>query len=547
VKLKLSLVLIVFCGLICPAQKAEDKAKIGAQQIILKKQILVDDLDSQAKNVQFADIRIFVRTRLAQWLWKDGKDETGRAELLAVKAFEELYEKKDEIAEPHSLRAALFSLLEVNAKETAQRLKAKYNVTAAEDLSNAISLLNQKGGDKIVADKIRKNLSGVKDLAGIELYLHALRRQKSPEFLPILFEIVRLYESGVYNFSSASFYWIADNFRDSQVPNELKIRYYKIVLSKGAAALQTADVGEIHFTDLLLFRVLPDMTANAPALAAEASAIKSALSAKVPQGTKDFQEVEQRISESADKLETLISEADKTDNKSLKYSLLDRASRLALEQEKFRLAVDLTERTIEEQFDSSSPGKEFRVSVHDQQLMHIMETALLKDVFESADYAGKKIIDDLKKADALLQFAGYFTRKKDSASAFDAFDEALKLTVRAENDKAKYTLLLRFINAANSIDRSRLSEITSIAAKTINKIPTLNVEDKPGTQKFKDYVSTIMTIDRYLDVVIGNLTRTNGNEAVNFTNQINRREIRIVADLILAIGMFEPERKQISK
>lgn len=546
-KLKLSLVLIVFCGLICPAQKAEDKAKIGAQQIILKKQILVDDLDSQAKNVQFADIRIFVRTRLAQWLWKDGKDETGRAESLAVKAFEELYEKKDEIAEPHSLRAALFSLLEVNAKETAQRLKAKYNVTAAEDLSNALSLLNQKGGDKIVADKIRKNLSGVKDLAGIELYLHALRRQKSPEFLPILFEIVRLYESGVYNFSSASFYWIADNFRDSQVPNELKIRYYKIVLSKGAAALQTADVGEIHFTDLLLFRVLPDMTANAPALAAEASAIKSALSAKVPQGTKDFQEVEQRISESADKLETLISEADKTDNKSLKYSLLDRASRLALEQEKFRLAVDLTERTIEEQFDSSSPGKEFRVSVHDQQLMHIMETALLKDVFESADYAGKKIIDDLKKADALLQFAGYFTRKKDSASAFDAFDEALKLTVRAENDKAKYTLLLRFINAANSIDRSRLSEITSIAAKTINKIPTLNVEDKPGTQKFKDYVSTIMTIDRYLDVVIGNLTRTNGNEAVNFTNQINRREIRIVADLILAIGMFEPERKQISK
>jgi len=546
-KLKLSLILIVFCSLTCPAQKADEKAKIAARQIILKKQILVDDLDNQAKNVPLADVRIFVKTKLAEWLWKEGEDETGRAEPIAVRAVEEIYEKKDEIAEPRSLKANLFSLLDIHAKETAQRLRAKYNVGVEEDLWNSHSLSNLKDGDKIVADKIRKVLAVEKDSAKIAIFLSTLRKQKSPEFLSVLFEIIRLQESGVNRYSAASLVWIADFFRDSAVPNDLRIRYYKIVLNKAANTLQSADGGEIHFTDLLLFWVLPDMTANAPQLAAEATGIKLELSAKVSQGTKDLQESEQRMRESSSKLEGMISEADRTGNKMLKYSFLERASYLALEEGKFRLATDLIEKTIEEQTNTNFPDSESRLSSHDQRLTQIMATALAKDDFGSADYATKKIVGDLEKADALSRFAGYFSRKKDYDAARNAYDEALKLTVKADDDKSKYIMLLRLIGTADRIDRRRLSEITSIAAGAINKIPTPNVEDKPGTEHFKNYVSTIMRIDLHLHIVVSNLARMNRNEAASFTNRINQKEMRLVADLAFAISMFDSEKNQTAK
>jgi hypothetical protein len=398
-----------------------------------------------------------------------------------------------------------------------------------------------------MADRIKKAIAVEKDSARIGIFLSTLQRQKSPEFLPILFEIIRLQESGVNKYMAASLYWIADFFRDPAVPNDLKIRYYKIVLNKAASTLQSADHGEIHFTDLLLFQVLPEMTANAPQLAGEATRIKLELSAKVSQGTKELQESEQRMRQSSSNLEGMISEAERTDNKMLKYSLLERASYLAMEEKKFRLSADLIEKTIDEQTITTFPDSESRRLSHDNRLTEITARTLGKDDFDSADYAAKKIVSDLEKADALSQFAAYFSRKKDSNSALKAYDEALKLTVKADDDKSKYAMLLRLIGTADRIDRRRLSEITSIAAGAINNIPTPNVEDKPGTERFKNYVSTIMRISLHLHIAVNNLARTNRNEAANFTNRINQKEMRLVADTTLAISIFDSENIQTAK
>jgi tetratricopeptide (TPR) repeat protein len=292
---------------------------------------------------------------------------------------------------------------------------------------------------------------------------------------------------------------------------------------------------------------LPDIKANAPPLAAEADAVKLTLSAKVSQGTKDLQELEQRINESSNKIETLISEADKTDKKDLKYTLLNRASILALKEEKFRLAVDLIEKMIGEQNNTNSPNSESRNSYYDQQLMQVTEAALGKDEIDSAEYALGRIEDDLKKADTLRRLADYFNRKKDSDAALDAYDEAFKLTVKADDNILKYSMLLRLIGSANAIDRSRLSEIISITARAINKIPPLDVEDKPGTQNFMNYASIIMSLDLSLSAAASNLSKTNKNEAVSFINRIHQKEIRIIADLALALNTFEIEKKQITK
>ena len=546
-KFTLSLILIIFCSFICQAQKADEKTVAAGQQKILKKQNIVDEFDNRAKDISLAAVRVFVRTRLAEWLWTNRKDETGRAEQIAIKAVDELYAKPDEMPDSRSLKSGLFRLLAVNAKETAGKLQTKYHIGDAEDFYISAPNLNSKGSDKILAEKIKNALTEANDLAAIQAYLMILQRQKSPEFVPLLSEILNIEESGRNNFTPASILWIANNFTDSTVPIGLKIRFYKFILNRAKNALLTSGGGEIHFADSALFIILPDIIANAPDLAAEASAIKSALSAKTLPGDRDFQESQKRIAESANKLDAMIAEADKTDNKNRSLSLLSEASRLASKEEKFKLAVDLIEKTIENKSEKPSSYFELLTSAHDQQLGFIVQNSLIKTDFDAAEYAAKRITDDLKKADALRQISIYSYKQKDVGSALNNYDEALKLTLLAENGDSKIRSLLGSVSNAAIIDQSRLSEIVSITSDAINNLPPLNPEDKPGSANFKKYVSTVLQTDFFLYISVSNLTLKNRNEAAYFAGQINRKEISIIADLALAIQTFESKKEQATK
>ncbi|MEJ7861417.1 MAG: hypothetical protein WKF90_07245 [Pyrinomonadaceae bacterium] len=543
-KFKLLVILIMLCGLTCFAQKSDEKAKLAARQIILKKQILVDELNNQAKDVPLAAVRVFARMKLAEWLWRDGKDETGRAEPIAVKAVEELYEKKNEIPTWFFLSSDLFGLLELNAKDATKRLRAKYNIEESEDLRNASSLLNKEGGDKIVGAKIKRALSSENDLNSFAYMISELRDRKSPEFLSILFEIVNLEESGRNSFAPGSLSWVVDDYRDATVPNSLQIRFYRIVIGKARSAIQAPDTNGVASADALLYAILPDISANAPELSAEAMALKAVLSAKTSQGTRERQERDKRIDESADKLDALISEAEKTESKSEKNSLYDDAGKLATKLDKFQLAVDLYDNALENLVDGNTARNDLFNGYHDQQLNEIVKAALAKNDVESAEYATKKILGALAKAEALRSTAIYFYENKDSASALSAYDEALKLVMKTDSTKPKFYMLFRLIPAAQTIDSDRVSEVTAITAKTIDNFPTLNPEDKPGTENFNKYVATIMVINVNVNSVMSDLVKKNKSEANDFAIRINRKEFKIIADLVLAINRIDIEKKR---
>ncbi|HXG85686.1 MAG TPA: hypothetical protein VNI84_16810 [Pyrinomonadaceae bacterium] len=545
-KLKLSLILIVFCTLTAQAQKVDDKAKIAAQQKILKKQIIVDDLDSQAKNVPLAAARIFARLKIAEWLWKDGKDDTNRAESLAVRALEELYEKKDEIPNSIFLSAPLFTMLELNAKDTAKKLKAQYKIEAREDLSNALSLLNKEGGDKILAAKIKQHLTKGNDLYQISHLIGELRDRKSQEVLAILAHIIALEETGGNSFPADALFNLTDYFREQTVPIDLKTRFYRIILGKARDATQSPDGSGITSADSLIYAVLPDINQNAPELSGEATALKSILSAKTSQLTRESRERDERIKGSEDKLAALISEAEKADSKNVKRDLYDDAGILATKQEKFQLAADLYGKALENIANSEKVKPEILYGHHDQQLNEIVKAALDKDDVESAEYATKKIVVEFSKAEALRQTAIYFYENKDSASALSAYDKALKLIVKQDSATIKFYMLFRLISAARTIDADRISEVTAITAKTVDSFPTLNPEDKPGTDKFNDYVETIMAINYNVNQVMRDLVKKNKSEANDFAIRINRKEVKIIADVVLAINQIETEKKQIN-
>lgn len=544
--LKLSLILIVFCALASQAQKVDDKARIAAQEIILKKQIVVDDLDNQAKSVPLAAARIFARLKIAEWLWKDGKDETGRAESIAVKAIEELYEKKNEIPNSIDLSASLLSLLELNAKDAAKKLKAKYEIEGREDLWNAGDLLSKEGGDKILAAKIKQNLTNGYDLYHISHLIDEMRDRKSPEVLAILAHIIALEETGGNNFPAGALYNLTDNFREPDVPINLKTRFYRIVLGKARDAMQSPDGRIAVSAERLIYAVLPDINRNAPELTGEATALKSILSAKTSELTRESREIEERIEASDDKLAALISEAEKSDSKNVKRDLYDEAGLLATKQEKFQLAADLFGKALENIANPEKEKPDVLYGWHDQQLNEIVKAALAKNDFESAEYAMKRIFLEFRKAEALRQIAIYFYEQKDSTTALDYYYQSLKIIAKQENTGMKIYMLFSLIPAAQTIDPDRVSETTAITAKEINNFPTLNPEDKPGTDKFNEYTSTIMAINYNVNQVMSDLIKKNKSEADDFANRINRKEVKIIADVVLAINRFETEKKQVN-
>ncbi len=544
--LKLSLILIIFCALTSQAQEVDDKARITAQEIILKKQIIVDDLDNQAKNVPLAAARIFARLKIAEWLWKDSKDDTGRAESIAVKAIEELYEKKIEIPNSDHLGAPLFAMLELNAKDAAKKLKAKYEIGAQEDLWGASYLLDKPGGDKILAAKIKQHLTNGYDLYHISHLIDEMRDRKSPEVLGILAHIIALGETGGNNFPAGALFNLTDYFRDPTVPVNLKTRFYRIVLGKARDATQSPDESIITSAESLLYAVLLDINRNAPELSGEATALKSILSAKTSQLTREGRERAERIEESEDELAALISEAEKSDSKGVKRDLYDEAGLLATKQEKFQLAADLFEKALENIANPEKEKPEILYGWHDQQLNEIVKAALAKNDVESAEYAMKKIFLEFIKAEALRQTAIYFFEQKDSTTALDNYYQSLKLVAKQENTGTKFYMLFRLIPAAQTIDPDRVSDTTALTAKAINNFPTLNPDDKPGTDKFNEYTSTIMDINYNVNQVMRGLIEKNKSEADDFANRINRKEVKIIADVVLAINRFETEKKQVS-
>lgn len=542
-KIKLLVVLIVICCLDSWGQKSTNEPKSNAQEITIKKHIVVDEIENQIKDVPFAAVRVFVRSKIAAWLWKDGKDETGRAEPLAVKVIDELYEKKNEIPGVYfsTIKSDIFALLEVNSKDTAKSLSKKYNLSSEDELNNAYSLLDRKDGEKLVAEKILKALINQTEFnIDVALLLDELQTRKSPEVARILAAILALEESGKSNLSTRFLSSIAHNFRDSSVSDNLRVRFHNLVLNKARNAANFSD-SNIEPAYYLLSNAIPDIAIKSPNLLAEARALQQALNTKLSKSASEAKERENRIKESPDELSALISEAEKAEDEGVNYLLYVRAAILSLKRQKFGLAVELAEKTIGEE--TKAIPKTFREQWYNQFLREVVQAALKKDEVDSARYAIKKMVDKLSMADSLLATAEFYSEKKDKLSAVDAFDEALKLMEKVENSNLKIYTLFRLISAIQAIDKTRIAEVTAKTAKVIDEIPTLAIDDKPETKNYENYVTSVMVTNHNLLSVISKLAKEDVNEARDFANRINRKEIRIIADLALLVESFKAESK----
>lgn len=532
--LSLSLIILAFAVAAFSQKPATPLPLNAARAFIVKKQIFVDDIDSSLNTVQYAAVRIYIRYKLAEWLWKNGKDDTDRAEALAVKAVDEYYDKATEIPKDSGadLIGPVFDLLDDYAKATSARLKAKYKyVDENELMKSGMNDLQKPGGDKLVADKIRRSLAkGGEPDYSINLLLDDLCAMRSPQYAAVLNAILDACESSP---SGKELFMLlsADDLIDPIVPIPVRRRYFNLLLTNARAELMQP-TGEDDYSELLA-GAIKALGNDLPDLVPEAEALKNVWVKKRSQKERSLDEARGRIAESSDKLAATIDEAERISDPNDKRALYYRAMSLAIAARKFGVAIDVIETIRALLPEKGSP------SVTDYMLVEIFQKAYQAGDIVSGNSAIKNIHDSVKQAEAFQRAALYYAGKGDILEARDSISKALKVLSDSDRDDSRRArILLRLIRDVIKVDKTQLAENIVLAAKAINDLPAPGADDKPGTKNSDKYIIGIEEINSDLENAITLLARNNAG-AADLVERIQKREVRIYADLLIGIDTLE--------
>ena len=239
----------------------------------------------------------------------------------------------------------------------------------------------------------------------------------------------------------------------------------------------------------------------------------------------DSIDANRRIEESSDRLDALISEAEASGNKELQKNLWAQAAQLALKENKFRLSIDLVDK-IRAGIDETRDQR--FLLWYDQFLSNVSEAALKQDDVESAKRAADRIVNKLSLASVFRNTAIYYYGKQDPGSSADMFNNALKLTLQQDDGPAKVYMLIRLMATAEKIEPGKVQDVIDKIANSINTIPRPGVDDKPETENFKKYVSSIISINERLMPVFAQMVRSNRTEAMDLARRINVKDIKLM-------------------
>jgi len=529
--------LILVCGIVSLGQNKSNSKKGEIDQNVLKKELIINDLENQLKSVSFAAVRVCTRQRMAAWLWKDGKDLTGRAEDIATTAIDDYYKNKDEIAPLYSCAPQLFVLLDANAKEVAKRLREKYSVTLDE--SQLIpALLAQKDGEKKAVDAAIRLLSRPNE-KGPDLVYLLLRLEQlgSPELPTLLAAVVAAEGAGRTTSATSMLEIFTGIIIGPNIPVEIQKQFIHLVLerSRNFGMLSESDRWSYYRT---LERLWPDISTKYPELLGEAGTIRAVLRAQVGNSVREANERSERIANSADKLAATVSEAEHAEDKVTKFSLYKNAARIALNEKKFRYSIDLMAKAAEIELPDTGISDDFRKKEFDGFYWSVIGQSLKADDPEVAVYADGKMTRPLAAAEGLIEIFKYHIDKGNMDAGRTAHFDAIKLIEKAESSPEGVALLLRMIPTIQKMDPARVFDLSEMVARSINTIPSLNVEDKPDTKNYQDYVAKVMIINRDLRPAITDLMKENREVATTLANRIDKREIKIIANYVLLTEGF---------
>lgn len=532
--------LFIFFVANCIAQSVLSSDEREAQRRV-QKIMLVIDLENRVREVTLAAPRVLARYRAAEWLWSAKEDDIERAEDFAIAAIEDLYKNRVEVPAPYfsTLSSQLFALLDRYSPETSQRLKAKHKVDAYQEDSIQFQLLNQPGGEKAAVDAtIRALYSASSADTNLPVILLRLKQRNSPELFRLLDSLIAVEERNPGRLELNTLVLVSPYYDDVNIQSGSAARFGTIILRRTQIASQLPFADFDAWLDLLN-RNSSLITRRLRDRVPEVEVLRAVLASRISQKSRAERERNERIRNSIDPLGALIEEADNVDDPIVKYELYQRAVGLALDQGLFRKAADLALELGKVDLSTVSILANVQRAIVGQLLEKIAETALKVGDDVSAIYAVERQMEDERKAEGELSIANYYVENQRLDRAREVSINAQKTIAKIESLPRRASFYIKLIPIAQKIDPTGVYEVNALAARSINMIPTLNVEDKPETENFKKHVAGLMIVNWNLLPMLVNYAKSDNNGATDLVGRIEKKEVKLVAELLISIQNFD--------
>lgn len=497
---------------------------------------MLDQLPKSIKDLDEPAIRVFLRYKVASYLWAKGfKEEYTFAETMVTEALEDLYLHKNEMKDSDIdfYQSELLGLLRAYSPALAVKLTEKYeiNKNGREDVRIAYSMLDNKAGIAQAVETVSRSLKNGQDVGlALLVFMTDLEKEHPQQYLSLLREILVAEELKPGTFSITSLYMLKSLYWKNETPPDLKLRFVAAIVSSVERVSSGVNSDDLVIAYQLLNVVYSEIERFAPSLYARARAAMALLNSRVPGKAIERVAVQARVEKSNDPLRQLIVEVDASTNESDKDDLRTQAATIALERGELELATELAAKT------SADGGHGLW---RDQFLEEIVDAAIKKKDEAAAQYALSKMKSYLNRASVAQKLALFFFESKDTARAVDWMNAAVKLVESSDNNTEKARKFFEIAANYKKIDDTRVSEVIQSAVKSINRISKPSIEEKVGSPARKAYAESLTSIVWYTVPAFRIFSQQDEIGASLIAKGIQVPEIRTAANWGITTGLFE--------
>ena len=446
-------------------------------------------LRNEVKLLDDAPMRCFARVQIVRFIFDNAVTrEYDAANSIALDCLEDIRSNSSQFSESQRSfwKSTILLLLRQKSPEIVSKIEEKY--FAEDDLSfSDLQEIDRSTNLAAITDRtISKILKG--DVSGYLFPIFAKIREKSQQAGIRILEALLSFLEKTPNLDShaTTLDFFSTYYLEESAPAELTKRFLNFSVRLGGSQLTQTEVSELYrLSHDILKLSIPKIAIMIPSLHQQAMAIYAVLDGKLAKINRERDEVRERIELSDDKLRQTILEAEATENKALESDLWLSAAHLAVQQRKFRLAVDSI---LKFRLDVES-AKSYR----DYFLLNnILPASLKVSDFEASNYLIARVDDRNERGGGIFKIVSRHVELNDLSQAYSQLEDGLKVFDKAENSPAKIRILLSGVPIAFNIEKPKAYEIASLAIKTANRIPTPDLDDKLGTSSRIKYVDSVL-------------------------------------------------------
>lgn len=509
---------------------------VATQLRYQRAQTALHELPERLKKMDVPELRVFLRQRIASYLWtKNLKAEFKFAENMVEAGLEDLDAHKSDMkdADTRYYQGKLLALLRSYSPQLATKLADKYDLNKDERQSFAVasSMLSTKNVALAVETVSRTIKMGLDGGLPLLIFLTDLEKEHPQECYDLLLQVIAAEESRRGTLSIVSLHMLKGLYLKEQVQAALKLRFLSTVVNSAERTISDSNSENMVAAYNLLNAVYAEIE-KFPALPiyTRARLVVSFLSSRVPGGTLERTALQSRVEKSDDLLRQLRIEVDSSTNDSNKDNLRTQAARVALQRGELGIAVDFAAKTSDE-------GQQGRW--RDQFLEEVLDAALKEKDEDIAQTALSKMKLASNRASGTQKLAVFFFESRDIVRAREWMSEAVKIAESSDNNVEKARRLIEFVPAFKKVDETRVFEIIVSAMKFIDRIPPPGVGERPGSSSRKAYAESLTSIAWHAIPAFRILFQQDEIRATEIANGIHSAEIRGAALWGMTSGLLE--------